>query len=287
MKRRAVLAALLLGAGRLAFAAEDDDRARFAALSAWARATQLAALAPGARVQAIATHPLLLGRPYVHGPLEGADEVLRSGFDGYDCVTFVETVLALAAALAQPEPTFDDYCARLTAIRYRDGQRGYCTRLHYFGDWARANVAADRLREVTTALSTHGMAISTVAAPVGYRVLGRHLAASSAHDVAARRACIATMEQRLSAELPTQRYLPLPEIARATPTLEAGDLIAWVAQRRALDVTHLSLVTANGTRRGLVHASQRAGRVATEASVVAYAASLSAVRGFRVFRVGA
>jgi hypothetical protein len=291
VKRRAVLAALpaLIFSAQFALAGElsEGEQAIFAALAEWARDTKLALLAPGARVQAVATHPLLLGRPYLRGPLEGAEEVLRAGFDGYDCVTFVETVLALVAALAQPEPAFDDYCARLAAIRYRDGQRGYCTRLHYFSDWARANVVAGRLREATTTLADHGAAISTTTAAVGYRALGRHLAASTAAYAVERRACIAAMEQRLAVELPTQCYLPLTDTRRAVPALEAGDLLAWVAKRGVLDVTHLSLVTVSGTRRGLVHASQRAGRVTTEASLASYAASLRDVSGIRVFRLAA
>jgi hypothetical protein len=143
------------------------------------------------------------------------------------------------------------------------------------------------LREVTTGLGDHGAAISTAIAPVGYHVLGRNLAASRLPDAVERRACIAAMEQRLAVELPTQCYLPLTDTRRAVPALEAGDLLAWVAKRGALDVTHLSLVTVSGARRGLVHASQRAGRVATEARVASYAASLHDVRGIRVFRLAA
>ena len=82
----------------------------------------------------------LRGRPYRLGPLgEGMTASLEKGplFDmrEFDCVTYLEHVLALSRA-ASPEYIF----AELQSIRYAKGQVGYTSRNHYFvADWIANN----------------------------------------------------------------------------------------------------------------------------------------------------
>lgn len=80
-----------------------------------------------------------LGAKYVPSPLgecdiHDADPLIR--FDAFDCVTFVETVLA------------DGHEERLTKIRYKNGQVGFITRNHFIeSDWLSNN--ADLVQNVS------------------------------------------------------------------------------------------------------------------------------------------
>ena len=86
----------------------------------------------------------LLGRPYVTSPLIGGpDEPERVVIDlcGFDCVTFVETVLSLARSRTRL-----GFAAELVSTRYRGGEVSYAKRLHYFSDWMKQNERRGAIR---------------------------------------------------------------------------------------------------------------------------------------------
>jgi cell wall-associated NlpC family hydrolase len=92
----------------------------------------------GSRVEWISRQ--WLGLPYVICPLGGgADlpETLRASVDGFDCVTYVESVLALASS-----DSVGQFADHLRRIRYREGVVGWATRNHYMTAWIRANEKA-------------------------------------------------------------------------------------------------------------------------------------------------
>ena len=65
-----------------------------------------------------------------------------------DCVTFVESVIALALTAASDDLSFDQFAARIERIRYRNGiAGGYDSRLHYTSDWVYDNVRKGILSE--------------------------------------------------------------------------------------------------------------------------------------------
>ncbi len=76
-----------------------------------------------------------LGRPYLLGPLGeggfGGKPLVYT--DSFDCVTYMEHVLAMAYAVHE-----DSVFNQLQQIRYADGKIDYLTRKHYFvEDWMR------------------------------------------------------------------------------------------------------------------------------------------------------
>lgn len=77
------------------------------------------------------------GTPYVAHTLEVTDEEkLVVNLRELDCVTFVETVIALTNMIRSGKHDFDVFTRQLERIRYRNGNRdGYSTRLHYTSDW--------------------------------------------------------------------------------------------------------------------------------------------------------
>src|SRR5215469_13420182 len=81
----------------------------------------------GERIEALSR--CFVGHPYTSNPLIGSPdtpEVLVASLDGFDCVTFIETILALARA-----SNVDDFAARLRRIRYKKGWVQWNRRNHY------------------------------------------------------------------------------------------------------------------------------------------------------------
>ncbi|MGH9847313.1 MAG: N-acetylmuramoyl-L-alanine amidase-like domain-containing protein, partial [Blastocatellia bacterium] len=88
-----------------------------------------------------------IGLPYIVHPLAGspdAPERLVIRFDGFDCITYIETVLALSLARSVQE-----FPAKLREIRYEDGLVEWSKRLHYTSDWAAHQVRRGLLRDMT------------------------------------------------------------------------------------------------------------------------------------------
>jgi hypothetical protein len=96
---------------------------------------------------------ILLGRPYRLDPLgEGADGAIDPdplwSLDFFDCLSLVETVLALARSL-----TATQFVSELQSIRYRGGEPQFGARNHFMeADWLPQNLARGVLRDVTGSL---------------------------------------------------------------------------------------------------------------------------------------
>jgi hypothetical protein len=107
---------------------------------------------PAERIERLSA--VFLGDPYQLGPLgEGAqgkydrDPLWR--FDTFDCTTYVETVLALAAA-----PRWMDFFSEMDRIRYRGGTVSYTTRNHFTdADWIPNNIHAGYLLDASEAVA--------------------------------------------------------------------------------------------------------------------------------------
>ena len=96
-----------------------------------------------------------VGKPYCLGALgEGRDgEFDQSPLyrtDAFDCVTFVNTVLALA--LSNTLTTFQN---KLKHLNYRNGQVAYQKRLHFISaDWNPGNAEAGYIKDITREVAT-------------------------------------------------------------------------------------------------------------------------------------
>ncbi len=112
--------------------------------------SRIHAFAPTPRIDCISRRfldlPFLLDAT---GEGEGAsidtDPMFR--FDGHDCVTFIEHVMALSLST-----TFSDFQEALTTIRYHEDGRGiYGGRLHFFSaDWMATNEMRGFVQDVTS-----------------------------------------------------------------------------------------------------------------------------------------
>src|SRR5581483_7217804 len=93
-----------------------------------------------------------LGHPYQTNPLIGSadsPEVFTASLDAFDCVTYVETVLALARARS-----VDEFTRWLRAIRYEDGCVRWERRNHYMTRWIRNNARQAIISPISFPVST-------------------------------------------------------------------------------------------------------------------------------------
>jgi N-acetylmuramoyl-L-alanine amidase-like len=171
-----------------------------------------------------------LGHPYQTNPLIGSaesPEVFTVSLDAFDCVTYIETILALSLA-SNP----DEFEKWLRKIRYQNGRIVWERRNHYMTGWIRSNQRAGAVRR-----------LSLPNIPV--RVKERKLNGIPGLPPIRRRfTCV-----------------PKPAIRRLALHLETGDLIFFASTRKHLDVFHCGIIIRDHERLLVRHASRSRGRV--------------------------
>jgi N-acetylmuramoyl-L-alanine amidase-like protein len=182
----------------------------------------------GSRIEILSRQ--FLGLPYQINPLIGSadePELFTVSLDAFDCVTFVETVLALSLA-----SNADEFLAWLQKIRYEGGRIAWDRRNHYMTGWIGSNQKAGVLRR-----------FSLPAVPVVSkdRLLD---AVPGLAPVRTRFACV-----------------PKPAIGKLAPHLHNGDLIFFASTRKYLDIFHCGIVVLDGDRVLVRHASRSRGGV--------------------------
>mgnify|MGYP001347453039 CR=1 FL=1 len=225
----------------------DTTRTRFDEAMAFARAEALHERPIGAIMTALGER--FLGAPYLAGTLDEPDEerlVVR--FDGFDCVTFVETMLALARGVARQDYRYATFAAHLEEQRYRDGRmNGYCSRLHYFSEWIANNHARGVVRDVTAELGGVPL-VDTLDFMSAHRDAYPRFATNDSLW-----ACVRDMEVRLRGA--PIYYVPQDRIRAVYDRLQTGDIVGLATRIDGLDIAHTGLVYKQGDRVGLLHAS--------------------------------
>jgi hypothetical protein len=191
-----------------------------------------------------------LGTAYGVSPLgegTGVDPDPRLRWDSVDCVTLVETTMALALA-RRPE----ELLAVLDGIRYHGGQPSYAARNHLMeADWLPANAEAGYVRDVTRAVGgADAVEAEKVLLPEAW---ASPLATSLALPPEAR----ATGAFAFG-------LLPLDKVAVHAASIPDGTVLLVVREdgpERLTRVSHLGLVVQRGGHTLLRHATT-AGRPA-------------------------
>ena len=215
----------------------QDDRSRFAALMAFAQDEELGARPLGEI--AVALGEQLRGLPYAAGVLDASpEETLIAPLDRFDCVLFVESVLALARGVAEGDSTYDGYLRRIEAQRYRGGaMHGYGSRLHYFTEWVADGSERGLVEDVTATLPGSASYAKALTFMSANRERYPRLRSDSLF------AEILRAEARLAAR--SQHYVPKARVRAAYPALQTGDVIATTTDTPGLDVTHVGFAVVN------------------------------------------
>lgn len=180
-----------------------------------------------------------VGRPYLANTLNDAKgqeegEPLVCRLDAFDCVTLVESSVAIARAVAGQQGDWGGYKSQLEKLRYRDGRRdGYASRLHYFSEWIADNERRGNLIDLTPSLGGHPD-------PRPIRFMSAHRGAYKKLANEQVYSAIQANETALS-RLP-RHVIPKDRVARILPLLQSGDIVAFATDIDGLDVVHTGLV---------------------------------------------
>ena len=218
-----------------------------------------------------------LGASYQAGLLDrGSEETLIASLTQFDCVLFIETVIALVKGIAIEDYTYSTFTKNIINQRYRQGQMAnYCDRLHYFSEWISDNQKRGNLVNLTPTLG--GI---TLQKNLNFMTVHRD---SYPQMVKSEKnyQCIAEVEKNLQQLNLT--YLPTHRLFSIYPKLKSGDIIGITTNIAGLDVTHTGLVYRQGNRVGLIHASP-AGRVTIATDLQQYVSHIPKAIGVFVVR---
>ena len=195
-----------------------------------------------------------LGAPYVEHPLDPpGEEHLVVNLHAFDCVTFVETSLALARCVKAMASSYKDYERELQRIRYRGGAlKGYASRLHYFSEWIRDNEHKRIARDITQSLG--GRSYRKV---LNFMTSHRGSYPQLAADEVYRQ--IQGIESGLL-QFPLSA-VSRGDVQRAERRIRSGDIIGIATSIDGLDVTHTGMAVAEGGRVRFLHAPLSGGTV--------------------------
>ena len=175
-----------------------------------------------------------LGLPYKINPLIGSSdqqEIFTISLNGFDCVTYVETILALARSA-----TVDEFIAWMRRIRYDGGRPEWKRRNHYMIFWIRNNIREGALRRVL---------------PRGVAVTVKERTLDLLPGLQARRARFTCV--------------PKSSLNGLTPGLRTGDVILFASTRKHHDVFHCGIIVRDKDRLLMRHASRSRGEVVEQA----------------------
>jgi hypothetical protein len=206
-----------------------------------------ALVARAARVQ--------VGKPYLDEPAPAGPEELTVRLEDFQCVSLVESSLALARCVAADRPEPACFVRELEAWRYRDGKLdGFASKLHYFSEWLSDAERRGRLVDL-------GPALGGKPHPATFDFMSRHPARYAPLADPAVLTGIRDVEARLRTE-PAPLVVGRDALAGVQGQLESGDVLAIVGRKDDILVTHAALVwrDTRGVPRAL-HASSAHHRV--------------------------
>lgn len=182
--------------------------------------------------------PMLAGTPYVGGTLDRCveREYCNADLTGLDCVTFVESTLAMARMIKSGGGTTgEDFIKALTEIRYRGGIAGdYTSRLHYTSDWFNDNntKAVAKLLEDLPGNK-----------PFKPKVNFMTTHAASYKQLAGNPEYVEKMQgfEAMISKTPL-RFVPVASLAGAEASLKTGDVVGICTNVPGLDIAHMGFV---------------------------------------------
>jgi hypothetical protein len=228
----------------------------------------------------VETGKYFLGTPYVNFTLEVREpEELIVNLRELDCVTFVETVVALARCIKTGELDFDAYCRNLLALRYRDGVLyDFTSRLHYFSDWIANNEAMGLVGDRTGSLGGDAYPIRVnlmSTKPNNYRQLKANPEMVPV---------IREIEENIISRR-TMAYIPR-EKADSIASGTGGGLIVGITTNWMMDITHCGFLIIEDGKPHFMHASSTAQEVViTEMTLQEYLESKRTMNGFMAVEV--
>lgn len=222
---------------------------------------------------------LFINKPYKAGTLEvKGKEKLIFNISGFDCTTFVETVLALAKCTDAGKISSSEFRKNLKLIRYRQGKiDGYASRLHYYNDWLRDNEKKEILRNITRRFDAvlHHKKIDYMTLN-----LASYPALKNEFEFQEMR----LIEKKLSRK--AFYIIDKNKVNQQKTKIKTGDVIAFATKDEGLDVAHVGFALWYGKNLRLLHASSKEGAVViSKKTLAAYLKANKKFTGIIVARI--
>ena len=180
-----------------------------------------------ARVESISGR--FLGYPYLAHSLVGSvdtPEVFNDSLQGFDCVTYIESVMALVYANKA-----GNYSSILKKLRYSNGRVDWRRRNHYMTQWLKNNARQGLIRRVAVRFAT------------------------------TRKQRLLNVVPGLPACRQSFSCIPKGKFSAVKSEIRTGDLIFFASTRSHLDVFHCGILIREGETWILRHASRSRGSV--------------------------
>ena len=227
----------------------------------------------------IAIGSSFLNAPYQESTLEvPGKEKLILNLAGFDCTTFVETVLALAGCAIQGKITPTQFRKTLKLIRYRQGIiSGYSSRLHYFTDWLRDNEKKEILKDISGQFDAEAQRKK-----INYMTTHHTSYPVLKNENEFQNMLVA--EKDLSRKVFS--VIAKDKISQQKTKIQNGDIIAIATNQEGLDVAHVGFACWQGKNLHLLHASSKEGGVViSKNTLIAYLKSNKKFKGIIVARI--
>jgi len=227
----------------------------------------------------VETGKYFLDVPYVNYTLEAREpEELIVNLRELDCVTFVESTIALSKTLKSDSASFELYCDNLRNLRYRQGElKDFTSRLHYFSDWIydkqQMGIVEDRTEWLGGELYPVNPKIMSKR-PELYRQLKNNPEYIPVIDQLED-----NMKDRVMYSVPRERASKLDE------KLENG-LVIGTTTPGAMDITHVGFLCIVEGKPHFMHASSKEKKVViTEGTLEDYLKSVKSMTGFMAVKI--
>jgi hypothetical protein len=234
-----------------------------------------------------------LGCPYLDKPL-GDGEYDRFRFDGFDCITYIETVIGL-----KHSKSFDDFPKVMDQIRYVNGEVGVLTRKHITSlDWIPGNERQGFCKDITACVAEKLNIEEKLAECLGNR--GAFLRKTQAAAVEAYRA-MDPEPDFMKAETARCHYLPILDLLADPSKLEQlqnGNIACivrpnWDLEEKIgtnLNISHMGFVIKKADAVYFRHAGSEEPREVKELPLIEYIRQYAdqektSVRGLTILEV--
>lgn len=220
----------------------------------------------------------LIGNPYVGGSLEAPVEKLQCKLDGFDCYTYVETVLALTLTAESQNKDLATFLENIQFLRYRDGViDGYGSRIHYFFDWTKQAENNRIISDLTPELGIRKPKL------INFMSTHRNLYAAFKTDNKVW-SDIKEMEAIVN-EYPFYE-IPKTSLSKVKNEIQSGDIVAFTSTVNGLDVNHEGIAVWQNDDLHLMHASSEIHKVIlADETLESYINRVSKHAGLMVVRI--
>jgi hypothetical protein len=178
-----------------------------------------------------------------------SEEVLVVNLRLFDCVTFVENMIALTQTRRDNYTSYDIFKKNLREVRYRQGLIDYAARLHYFSDWLFENEKRGILKNITKDIG--GEVFNKTVFYMSFKKDTLYGNMADPNTYVAMRQVEEDITHR------EKYYIPKDRVAAIEKQLKDGDIIGITNKMDGMDMAHAGIVVRLNGRVHMLHASSQ------------------------------